>query len=296
MSIKKLVLRGCGLLVPVLGALYSAGCGGSAFSEGATGGTAGSATGAAGGAAGAGVSGNGGSAGMCAKECPLIACGPGSVSVTQPGDCCPTCVPNGQGGAGGASGGSAGAGGCSGVVACPAIACAMGWTSVTNPGDCCPTCVPSGQGGSGGSSGSGGSGGSSGCAGATACPAIDCAQGYTLEQTAGECCPTCVPNADACMQGQQGYSALRQKLLQGNGVLACKVNSDCTALPWNAYCGEACAVTPVSVTSEPGINTQLSSYATDNCSTCTPLYPPCAVPLTPICENGVCATGVLTAG
>jgi hypothetical protein len=287
MSIKKRVLRGCGLLVPVLGALYSAGCGGSAFSEGGSGGAAGSATGAAGGAAGSGASGNGGSAGQCAKECPLIACGPGSVSTIQAGDCCPTCIPNGQGGAGGASGGSAGAGGCSGVVACPAIACAMGFTSVTKPGDCCPTCVPSGQ---------GGSGGSGGCAGATACPAIDCAKGYTLEQTAGECCPTCVPNADACTDGQQGYDTLRQKLLQGMGVLACKVNSDCTTLPGNAYCGDTCAATPVNVASAPGINSQLGSYATDNCSTCTPSYPPCAAPLTPICENAVCATGVLTAG
>jgi hypothetical protein len=281
MSIKKLVLRGCGLLLPVLGALYSAGCGGSAFSDGASGGAAGSAIGAA----GSGISGNGGSAGTCAKECPLIACGPGSVSVTQPGDCCPTCIPNGQGGAGGASGGSAG--GCSGVTACPAIACAMGWTSVTKPGDCCPTCVLNGQ---------GGAGGSGGCASPTACPAIDCIQGYTLEQKAGECCPSCVPNADACTNGQQGYDALRQKLLQGSGVLACKVNSDCTVLPGNAYCGDECSATPVSVTSEPNLDLQLSSYATNNCSTCTPMYPPCAAPLPPVCENALCVTAVLTAG
>jgi hypothetical protein len=249
MSIKKLVLRGCGLLIPALGALHTAGCGGTAFSDGGSGGAAGSAIGAA----GSGVSGNGGSAGT---------------------------------GAGGASGGSAG--GCSGVSACPAVACAMGWTSVTKPGDCCPTCVPSGE---------AGAGGSGGCAGAGACPAIDCIQGYTLEQTAGACCPTCVPDANACTQGQQGYEALRQKLLQASGVLACKVTSDCTTLSGNAYCGDECAATPVNVTSAPGINNQLSSYATDNCSTCTPEYPPCAAPLPPACENGFCVnSGVVTAG
>ncbi len=295
MSIEKLALRGCGLLVLMLGALDSAGCGGSAFSDGGNGGAAGSAIGSA----GSGVSGNGGSAGTCAKECPAIACGPGSVSVFQAGDCCPSCLPVGQGGAGGASGGSAGVGGCSGVVACPAVACAVGWTSVTKPGDCCPTCVLTGSGGSSGSSGSSGSGGSGGlggCASTIACPPVDCAQGYTLEQTAGECCPSCVANASTCSQGQQGYTTLRQKLLQGAGVLACKVNSDCTLVSGNAYCGDQCAATPVNVTSAPGINNQLSSYATDNCSTCTPLYPPCAAPLPPVCENALCTTGVVIAG
>ncbi len=283
MSIKKSILRGCGLLVLVLGALHSAGCGGSAFSDGGSGGAAGSAIGAA----GSGVGGNGGSTGTCDKECPLIACGPGSVSVTQPGNCCPTCIPNGQGGTGGASGGSTGVGGCGGVVACPAIACAAGWTSVTEPGDCCPTCVFTGQ---------GGAGGSAGCASTIACPPIDCVHGYTLEQEAGECCPSCVANAEACTQGQQGYTTLRQKLLQASGVLACKVDSDCTVLSGNAYCGDECSATPVNVTSAPGINNQLSSYATDNCSTCTPMYPPCAAPLPPVCENALCVTEVLVAG
>jgi hypothetical protein len=97
------------------------------------------------------------------------------------------------------------------------------------------------------------------------------------------------------MQGQQGYDALRQKLLQGPGALACKVNSDCTLLSGNAYCGDECSATPVSVTSAPGIDSQLSSYASDNCSTCTPVYPPCAAPLPPVCNNGLCAT-VIYAG
>lgn len=291
MSIKKLILRGCGLLALALGALDSAGCGGSAFSDGGSGGSAGSAIGSA----GSGVS-EGGSAGACAAACPAIACGPGSVSVFEAGECCPSCLPVGQGGTGGASGGSAGVGGCSGVIACPGVACVAGYTSVIKPGDCCPTCVPTGTGGSSGSSGSAGSGGLGGCASTIACPAIDCAAGYTLEKQADECCPSCVANADACSQGQQGYATLRQKLLQGTGVLACKVSSDCTTVPGSAYCGDACASTPVNMTSAPGINSQLSSYATNNCSTCTPTYPPCAAPLPPVCTNGVCTTGVVIAG
>jgi hypothetical protein len=97
------------------------------------------------------------------------------------------------------------------------------------------------------------------------------------------------------MLGQIGYAAIRKNLLAQTGVLACQSDADCTLLSDNANCGDACAATPVSATSAPAINSQLSSYATNNCSTCTALIPPCAAPLPPVCKNALCATAAFDA-
>jgi hypothetical protein len=111
-----------------------------------------------------------------------------------------------------------------------------------------------------------------------------------LQQQAGDCCPSCVPD-DVCTLGQQGYDTLRQKLLAQPGAMACKVSNDCTLLSGNAYCGDECSQVPVNAAAAQGIDDQLSTYATNNCSTCMPVYPPCAAPLPPVCAQGQCVTG-----
>jgi hypothetical protein len=52
-----------------------------------------------------------------------------------------------------------------------------------------------------------------------------------------------------------------------------------------------CTGQPASAKAAPDINSQLSSFASMNCSTCTPEYPPCAAPFPPVCLNGQCAAG-----
>ena len=121
-------------------------------------------------------------------------------------------------------------------------------------------------------------------------PAIDCAVGYKLSQQAGSCCPTCVPDS-SCTMGQQGYSSLRQKLLAEPGATACMVSNDCTLLASNFYCGDQCAQIPVSVATAQSIERELSGYAKNNCSTCSPIYPPCAVPQPLTCVRNECLQG-----
>jgi hypothetical protein len=118
--------------------------------------------------------------------------------------------------------------------------------------------------------------------------------GYMLQQKAGECCPSCVPN-DACTQGQQSYDVLRQKLISQPGAVACKVSGDCALLAVSGSCGDACQEIPVNAAAAPSIDNQLNAYATKNCSTCTPIYPPCFAPPPPACVNGQCAVDAFIA-
>src|SRR5262249_34262948 len=68
----------------------------------------------------------GGSAGSCAGvRCAPIACGPGSIPVLSPGECCPHCEPTSS---------------CD--IPCPALDCQEGYHLEVSPGQCCPTCVP----------------------------------------------------------------------------------------------------------------------------------------------------------
>ena len=255
----------------LFGALCAIGCGGNFTAAPGGGG------GASGGGGSESGSGGGGGKGACKGEyaCPAIACREGSISVVEPGDCCPSCIPEGSGGSAAGTGGSMGSGGACGTVACPAIECVGSWVSL--PGQCCPTC----QGGSGGA------GGGTGC-GDVACVAYACAKGYQLVTQPGECCPTCVASADACKVGQEGYTTLLTNLLNQPGSESCQVDADCTLLQGNANCGDVCTDTPISAGMASGVSTKLNAYAASNCSTCVASYPPCAAPPPPVCVSGTC--------
>jgi hypothetical protein len=291
MSTKDFLRRGLGLAVPLFGALYLAACGGSASFRGGDGGGSSIGGSSSGGSSIAGAPnpsggnsyGGGGGQNCNNVACPAIACGPGSISVQS--GCCSVCMPGG------------GAGGC-GIVECPLIACSSESTLVTEPGQCCPTCIPSGEGGAAGSGETGGSGnaGSAGTVGSAgsggvcnvSCPAIACAKGYVRMQEAGACCPTCVADAQACTAGEQGYQTLRTSLLQQAGATSCNVDTDCTYLGGVPQCGDQCVTSAVNASLEPNMANQLSLWASSYCSTCTPVYPPCAAPPTPFCSAGQC--------
>lgn len=89
---------------------------------------------------------------------------------------------------------------------------------------------------------------------------------------------------------------LRTKLLTQPGAVACKVDKDCALLAGDAYCGAECSNIPVNAAAAQSINSALSAFAKNNCSTCTPIYPPCAAPLPPACVQGQCAFGMFLGG
>ncbi len=270
---KDVLRKSFGFALP-LGALYVVACGGSAtFHDGGSAGSAGSAPSA----------GSGGW-GQCTGACPLIACAYGST--TQGDDCCPTCLPGGTAGTVGAGGSASGAGGtgfagatggvggCTGNYACPAIACGPGSTTVMDPVTCCATCVTDNDGGAG--------------ACASGCVSIACAPGYSFQKMPGDCCPTCQPDAQACTLGQQGYQSLRASLLAQPGATSCVSDSDCTILDGAAKCGDVCVTTTVNAALATDMDSQLSLWATDYCSTCTVSIPPCPAPPKPFCSGGEC--------
>lgn len=195
----------------------------------------------------------------------------------------------GHGGSGTGGSNSAGTGG---ICFCPAIACAEGYT--LEPTACCPICVPNG--GSGGSVGSAGSTGSAGAGNAAGvggcgdvvCTDIGCGPGTTPVVEPGTCCPVCVPDGEACAAGKQGYQALLGNLLAQPGATSCMVDDDCTLLSGSAQCGEYCGGSAVNRSEAVDMANQLSLWEKSYCSTCTPLYPPCALPPKPFCEAGQC--------
>jgi hypothetical protein len=289
MSTKDFLRSGVGLAVPLFGALYLAACGGTASFKGGDGsGGASSAGASSGGSSNAGAPNpSGGSGPVCNVACPAIACGPGSITVQN--GCCPYCVPDGT-----AGDGSGGYGGC-GVVACPLIACSSNEVLIDELGQCCPTCVPAGNGGAGGTTQSGGAGGAPetggrGGEGGTVCTAScpACLNGFVPVMEPGACCPMCVAPSQACTAGEQGYQTLRASLLQQSGATSCNVDSDCTNLSGLAQCGDQCVTSAVNASLEPEMANQLSLWASSYCSTCTPVYPPCAAPPTPFCSAGQC--------
>jgi hypothetical protein len=195
----------------------------------------------------------------------------------------------GHGGAGGSGGtagtNSAGAGGVC-LAFCPALDCAQGYT--LEPGQCCPTCVPNGgAGGTGGSAGVGNAGGVGGC-GDVACPDIGCGPGTTPVIEPGNCCPSCVPNGEACTAGEQGYQALLSNLLAQPGAASCMVDADCTLLYGSTQCGAACGASPVNASQVTDMANQLALWEKSYCATCVATYPPCAAPPAPFCEAGQC--------
>jgi hypothetical protein len=278
MNLQTRSLKDLCLLVSLGAVLWTTACGGSAFLGGGSGG----ADGGAGTQAGAGGSGAGTAGGAtCDVGCPLVLCT--GTSVTRPGDCCPTCETGGSGGV--SSGGTAGAGGSCSNIACPHYDCVMGDHLAYQSGACCLTCVPDD---------SGGSGGIGGCA-AVDCAAPVCASGYMLQQQPDACCPVCVTDA-ACTMGKQGYGVLRTALLAQPGALACKVNQDCSLLGGNAYCGDPCSQIAVNAAAAQSIFSALSSFATSNCSTCTPVNAACAASLPPACVQGQCESVMFAGG
>jgi hypothetical protein len=193
---------------------------------------------------------------------------------------------SGSGSGGSSSGGASGFGAVGGTscadVACLAIGCGDGYKTVLLPGDCCSSCVPDG---------SGGAGGGDPCAGA-ACPSIACAPGYKYQSTPGMCCGTCVPDDQACSVGQAGYKMLREGFLADPKVHSCEKAADCKYLETNVFCGDACLTQPVNAAAAVEIEQQLSQFAANYCSSCTPLQPPCPAPLPPACVQGQCSFGV----
>jgi len=205
----------------------------------------------------------------------------------------------------GAGGGGAGSPHCTG--ACSTIGCGPGYHSFKLVDACCATCVPDGQGGAaaGGAAAGGAAAGGAAAGGAAAggaggqcqvlCVAANCAKGSKLRTLPGSCCPTCVPELNACSNGQAGYDELRKMLLAQDGVLSCLTTSDCVPLTSYAYCGDTCSNIPIAKSTAAAIEPQLSAWASAECSTCTPEYPPCPAPLPPACIAGQCTTGTLGA-
>jgi hypothetical protein len=294
MSTKDVLRKGVGLAVPLFGALYLAACGGTASFRGGESGGSSSAGASSGGTSNAGApNSSGGESHICNVACPAIACASGATLVTQPGQCCPTCV---------ASGGAGGSGQvCN--VACPRSDCDVPG-SIPIEGGCCPICVLPGDGlggynGTGGTPQPGGAGGAlqaggdAGIGGALQCggvfcPAIACASGFVSVKEPGACCPTCVADAQACTAGEQGYQTLRASLLQQSGATSCNVDTDCTTLSGVPQCGDQCVTSAVNASLEPNMANQLSLWASSYCATCTPVYPPCVAPPTPFCSAGQC--------
>ena len=285
-------------------------------------GDAGGGTSPGGSAASAGskaIGGSGGSTTVCNGACTAIGCGPGFVAATQPGQCCPICIPDGSGGSTTV---------CNG--ACTAIGCGAGFVATTKPGDCCPSCVPDGSGGNGG--------GVTVCN--VACTAIACGAGFVQTTKPGDCCPSCMPSqmcttnadcpqlgapcrkcddgsvacpsddcvkgicslnipscpsdggtGDACMVGQQNYTALRMQLLAQPGVLDCKVDTDCELLQGGACALNYCTSTAVNTNAAMAINAKLDASAADSCVTCKAIIPPCAAQPQAFCLNGQCVAG-----
>jgi len=112
-------------------------------------------------------------------------------------------------------------------------------------------------------------------------------QGYHLQQQAGQCCPSCVADT-TCDAGQKGYQALRQKLLADPSAVACKTAKDCALLEEHPFCGDQCSYVSASASQAPSINEQLTSWDKANCSSCTPIYPPCVAPYPVQCLNSKC--------
>ena len=121
------------VLVTASAVLFTA-CGGTAVIDRGDGATAGR-SGVSGSNGASGSKGDlGGAANGCdGVNCLAIGCGPGSISVLPPGECCPVCEPDGSSGFGGMT--------CPGP--CAGQICENGMKSQPVPGACCAfTCVP----------------------------------------------------------------------------------------------------------------------------------------------------------
>ncbi len=281
----------------------AAGCGGNSEDGGGAAGTSGSAGGGAGGTGGgaggtsgsAGSSGSGGSGGVdCSLvDCPAIDCGPGTKSVTRPGECCAVCVPEDPGQCGdvldecdrhpGCAPGYSEveyAPGCCAcrldrcdALSCPEPAgCAPGESLVYVGDACCPTCVPENTCEDGGAP----------------CEQIRCADGYRPFDVGGACCLGCEPDPDACKDEREAYHDMRSKLLSAPDARSCTTDDDCVIVSLHNECDGDCG-TSVAASEADAIVGRTAEYAAKACAHCPPISIGCpAVVLEPYCDAGTC--------
>ena len=101
----------------------------------------------------------------------------------------------------------------------------------------------------------------------------------------------CVPDAEACAQGQAGYQLLRDQLLAEPSALHCAQDGDCKILGNFPYCGDECQMYLVGAPSV-AIEQQLAQFQSDHCATCEPTANPCIRPPPPVCVAGACVSGL----
>lgn len=168
--------------------------------------------------------------------------------------------------AGATSSAGASSGGACGLVDCAAPACPAGTMPVIPPGACCASCTSCGL-----------------------CPAFECAPGFHFEMLAGNCCPTCVADADAlCRKGQQAYAVQRANMLS-KYQFGCASDNECvTVAPANA-CEQGCGYATVWYGVADSFESNLLNAAVMYCSSCKlgPI-PPCVPPPSPRCISGSC--------
>lgn len=143
--------------------------------------------------------------------------------------------------------------------------------------------MPSGGGGVGGSSGGGG-----GVIDCDDCPSIACAPGTHAETQPGDCCPSCVPDAqDPCTQGQERYAQLREELLAEDRAVGCATSADCALVIEENDCVYTCN-TPVTRARAADFVTTLNATALDACVTCKAPEQNDCVSQIPFCLVGGC--------
>jgi len=136
---------------------------------------------------------------------------------------------------------------------CDQVACGPGTQPVPNANGCCFHCESICQN--------------------IMCPGIACASGSHIQQTPGQCCPTCI--LDSCFAQHMGYAADRQQLVDKYSEARCNTVDDCSVYYEKNACEVGCGIAiPTSTLSS--LDSNLQSYAQRNCSeNCAPPIPPC---------------------
>jgi len=138
-----------------------------------------------------------------------------------------------------------------------------------------------------GGAGSGRAGSGSAGAGCPPCLAIGCGIGSHAETLAGNCCPTCVDDADAqCKKGQQAYLVQRDSFLQKYRA-GCASSAECVIVAPLNRC-ERCSYASVWYGAADSLESNLSNSADMYCSSCKLGPIPCPPPPAPECIKGVC--------
>ena len=144
----------------------------------------------------------------------------------------------------------------------------------------------------GADAGGGGSTGDAGAAGSECisnpCPTLrgDCPPGEHYEVPQYACCPICTrESTNDCAQGEINYGKFFQGQLESNNF--CKTDSDCASGDEGNACNLGCGFA-INASSAAYVQSALSEYASNNCSTCPPkIPPPCFAPRA-ACMQGLC--------